>query len=170
MDKKEIKKNLSIIIAVITFLSLVIICIILYIPLIKKNIELSSQLNGLNRELVKARGIQDSLAGGHDIKELLVKEDVQYVINRIAKQEVPGKLKFVSIVPAQMLEIDNCKIIPLVLDIESDFMSIGEFFETIGMLDKGFVTVDSFKLATVVKDGNSGKLKAILVLNIYIKG
>lgn len=170
MNKKEIRNKLALIIAVISLLALFIICIIFYIPLINRNIELSKQLSGLNRELARARGIQSFFSGGQYIKELAPREDVQYIINWIAKQELSGKLKFVSIVPAQTIEKDNCRIIPLLLDIESDFMSLGEFFEHIDGIDKGFVTVDSFKLESVVKDGISGKLKVNLVLNIYTKG
>ena len=161
------KERLIIIIAGVLIILFLGLYIFLYNPLINKLRSEGGECNRIETELLQARKAIDSLEAIDKKKMLIAEKDIPLAMEELTTQ---GKLKginFVSMTPGQIEEPKTAyKILPIEMEIESTYKSLGIFLGLLGDLEKSLVTVGSFGIKA---DGKtSPKRKTKLVVNMYL--
>ena len=141
----------------------------LYSPLISNLKNMRPDCKALESQVAYAR---NRLVGACKIlrKRTIASEgDVSLVIRELTQMGTQKGINFISIVPKEVEKPKKspCKIIPIVLDIESKYKDLGEFFYGLEDLEKSIVTIRSF---TIMPDKNSSSmLNTRLLLDMYIE-
>lgn len=147
---------------------------ILYRPVImkiesaQKNYHASeAELSQVEAELSQARRILASLETKRAKQALIAEGDVPDLIDKLTRQGKQNGVKFIFIDSKQPEESQGLryKVLPVGMELDSTYKGLEVFLSSLDNLEKGPITVRSFK--TVPDKSVRVKLKTKLVLDMY---
>jgi Tfp pilus assembly protein PilO len=143
----------------------------LYRPLINQLKASANKCKTIEAQVLQSRKTVSFLRTMPEKKSLINEGEVSFVIDELTKQGKSKDINFVYIKPGKMEKSadfpSGCKVLPLEMEIESSYVSLGKFLGALDNLEKGVVTVKSFYVYP--EKNYAERLKTKLVLNIYIK-
>jgi len=110
-----------------------------------------------------------SILKGIDIRKGLIEEEsVSAAIDEIAKKGKEIGVNFVSITPADYINLKHppCRILPIRMEITSTYEQIGTFLGFLDDLEKSLVAVKNFTI--IPSQAGIKKLKTHLVVKIHV--
>lgn len=117
----------------------------------------------------KVRQAQEAIASieTKDKKVILLEEDVSVGIDELTRMAKSKGLSIISVTPRQ-IEVKEAgyKILPIEMEVVSDYEALGTFLGGLDKLEKSLVNVDSFNM--VAEQEKTLGLRTKLVINIYL--
>lgn len=139
----------------------------LYRPLILKLRVRFLECQAAESEVATARNNIAILKTSQDAEKLIPPEKVSVAIDELTQQGRAKKVKFLSIIPQKIEKSGRpYEILPIEMETESSYESLGSFLGCLDELERSLVTIRSFDFSP--KDKDPSKVKGRLVLHIYL--
>lgn len=161
----------------LTIITVSVIAIILigtyaffYRPLINKYTNVGSECRGIETEVLQAREAINLLDQAVAKRMLISEKDISVAIDELTKEGRSRGVNFTSIMPGKIKNSGDhdYKILPIDMELESDYKAMAVFLGSLEVLEKSLVTV---KNVDIVSDtARSAKLKTRLTVNMYLSG
>lgn len=140
----------------------------LYGPLINKLRIAHLDCRMLEEEVLQVQNKTIILKTSETRKDFLPEEDVSLAIDELTKIGKSQGLNFISMIPEEIREseVSFCKVLPITMEIESAYRSLGRFLGSLSELEKSLGVVSNFKITPVEK--NPTMLKTKLSVDMYL--
>jgi Tfp pilus assembly protein PilO len=105
------------------------------------------------------------MAKKEDEKRLIKEENISFFMKKIVKKGKKEGIEFISITPKKIEDILPYRILPIEIELQSSYRSLGIFLGFLNDL-KEIVKVESFKMIPL--KNNPLKLKTNLLIKVYL--
>ncbi|NQT06640.1 MAG: type 4a pilus biogenesis protein PilO [Candidatus Omnitrophica bacterium] len=158
-------------------LALLLVYSIIFKPLITKIRNAQRECDTCETHVTNARDFIESVNITWTESSVLTEEDVSFAIDELTKHGKKKNINYVSITPKETEQKKDMPypILPIEMEIESDYRSIGEFLGSLDDLKDSLITVRSFVIKPYVKKQSNEEvdhdmLTTNLVINMYLLG
>ena len=141
--------------------------LLLYQPLFSGLKAARQKYSGLEKEVRQARDTLGQRDAGSLPKGLVTEGEISSAIDEVTRAGKRREVNFISLTPkhTEPIKDPRFKIVPIEMETESSFQSLGEFLGSFDDLEKSFVTVEQYEIYPDAK--NPALLKARIVIHMY---
>lgn len=136
-----------------------------YVPLMSHLRVLGPQCRQIEAEVSKARNLIAAFKAQATDKVLIPESEVSATLEELTRQGNFSGITFSSITPRSIEELDH-RILPIEMELESSYESLGKFLGLLDDLEGGLVKVRDFNITP--KSDDPGKLQTRLAINLYL--
>ena len=165
----KLDRNKLIIAGAIGIVALVIY-LSFYSPLMKELRKKYSEYGMINSELTRARNYIESVKNVEVKSAILTGKDISFVIGELTKKGKAEGINFVSMAPreAERRKGQRYDILPIEMEIKSDYAEIVAFLGSLDELESSLVTVREFKM--IPEERNPNNCMTNLIVNMHLLG
>lgn len=148
----------------------IVIYVLFYTPLIRELRMKYIECKAIEADALDARNIIESAGKVYGERVLTSEEDVSQAMDELTKHGRVKGINFISINPEEIKKEKGTqyKIVPVKMEIESDYEKLGIFLGSLDDLKKGLVKVKKFDITSDKEDPS--KLLTDLVVDVYLSG
>lgn len=161
-------KNKNIIITAAVIVSLFMIYVIFYRPLIKRLRMKSSEYTVIENNVNKARKLIDLSKTMKTNIVMINEKEVSLAIDELARHGKDFGVEFRSIKPREVVKEDSVgryKMLPVDMEVIASDKQFSDFLGSFDELKKSLIKIDSLEI--IPDEKNKSMLKAKIVINIY---
>ena len=140
--------------------------LIFYAPLMKKLQIKYLEYKSAEKELRECRSIIETMGKGERV--LIAEEDISHAIDELTRHGKVKGINFISMSPERIEKSGQYKVLPVKMEIKSDYEELGIFLGSLDDLEKGLVRVKSFDITPNKEDPS--RLMTKLVVETYLSG
>jgi len=144
----------------------IILCFILFSPLLRQMRIKKNEMKKIESELSRARKIVSNLKKMHQKPELVNEDNLSVATEKIMKQGELNRINFVSTTPKEPVRKDDYVMVPIDITLESGYQELGNFLGSLDSLGNCVVKVDSLEVTPSANDPS--KLKTNLTLSVFV--
>jgi Tfp pilus assembly protein PilO len=124
----------------------------------------------IRSQVAQRRLAVEQLTAQETGKRLVAEENVSAAIDELTNEGIARGVKFVAItpMPVQKSKDQRYRILPIEVDVESDYEHLGNFLGSLEALKNGLVTVKSFMI--VPEEKTPAQLNTKLIIDMYLDG
>ena len=165
----KIGRNRSIVAGAIGLIALGVY-LLFYSPLMKELRKDYSEYGTISSELARARDYIESVKRVEVKSAILTGKDISFVIGELTKKGKAEGINFISMTPkeAERTKGQRYDILPIEMEINSDYGQIVAFLGSLDELESSLITVKEFTMEPDEKNPN--KCMTNLVVNMHLLG